>query len=104
MSRDTLRSHHTVLTQTAMLTSSRSVLPLELAICKSYSSTITSLSIFGVLFFVIYLCISSFLRLCHIPGPALAAWSRLWLARVVSSGDSANKYVQINRRYGMLSM
>lgn len=43
---------------------------------------------------------SSVLRLRHIPGPQWAAYSRLWLMRVLASGDPAVKLEEVNRKYG----
>ena len=42
------------------------------------------------------------LRLKHIPGPWWAACSRAWLVRALASGDAAEKFDEINRKYGEL--
>lgn len=34
------------------------------------------------------------------PGPRWAAYSRLWLSRVLASGRSAEQFVEINKEYG----
>lgn len=36
----------------------------------------------------------------HVPGPWLARWSRFWLIRVLASGDSAQKFAEVNKTYG----
>ena len=46
--------------------------------------------------------VSSFRRLNHIPGPRFAAFSRLWLVRVLGKGDSASKFVNVSKEYGRL--
>ena len=38
--------------------------------------------------------------LSNIPGPKWASWTRLWLVKVLASGDSAQKFLDINRQYG----
>lgn len=35
-----------------------------------------------------------------VPGPKWAAWTRLWIVKVLASGESAEVFVDINRRYG----
>ena len=42
----------------------------------------------------------SFQRLNHIPGPGLAAFTRLWLVTVLAKGHSASRFVDISRDYG----
>ena len=42
------------------------------------------------------------LRLRNVPGPALAAYTRLWLAKTLASGNSAKTFVEINKEYGKL--
>lgn len=59
------------------------------------------LSIVSIISLAVFLYISSFLRLRHVPGPLWAAHSRLWLARLIAHGEAANRYVEINRKYGM---
>ncbi|KAL8910993.1 MAG: hypothetical protein Q9171_003762 [Xanthocarpia ochracea] len=43
------------------------------------------------------------LRLGHIRGPKSAAYTRFWMMKVLASGDSAAKYVQVNKQYGSLA-
>ena len=38
--------------------------------------------------------------LSHIPGPKWAAWTRLWIVKTLASGDSAGRFVKVNRRHG----
>ena len=41
--------------------------------------------------------------LWKIPGPRWAALSRLWLSKVLASGDSAKKLLEVNQQYGKAS-
>jgi hypothetical protein len=53
--------------------------------------------------FVVYQLVSTFTawyRLRHFPGPPLAAFSYLWLARVALSGKSWAVHMQARERYG----
>jgi hypothetical protein len=43
-----------------------------------------------------------YFHLNAIPGPRFAAFTRLWLCKVIASGDSAKKFVDINKEFGML--
>ncbi|KAL8781671.1 MAG: hypothetical protein Q9213_005888 [Squamulea squamosa] len=43
------------------------------------------------------------LHLGHIRGPKSAAYTRFWMMKVLASGDSAAKYVQVNKKYGSLA-
>ena len=40
--------------------------------------------------------------LSHVPGPRWASWTRLWIVKVLASGDSAQKFVEVNQLYGPL--
>lgn len=45
-------------------------------------------------------------RLRHLadyPGPPIAAYSRLWICRVIASGDSAQRFVDVNKTYGPIA-
>lgn len=56
-------------------------------------------------FLVVYYVVSSiaaFVRLRHIPGPALWAWTRLPLVRTHLKGDSYEKFGVLAGRYGSL--
>ena len=44
-----------------------------------------------------------FLHLREFPGPWIAAYTRLWLCKTIASGDSASRFVNINRQYGSLA-
>ncbi|OAF99905.1 BcABA1, cytochrome P450 monooxygenase [Paraphaeosphaeria sporulosa] len=48
------------------------------------------------------LTFTSWYRLRHIPGPTLASFSYLWLARVAASGKQYQKYRGLNQKYGPL--
>jgi len=55
--------------------------------------------------FVVYYVVSSiiyFVRLRHIPGPALWAWTRIPLIRTHLKGDSYEKFGQLTEKYGSL--
>ena len=41
--------------------------------------------------------------LWKIPGPRWAAFSRLWLSKVHTSGESAKKLLEVNQQYGKRS-
>ena len=41
--------------------------------------------------------------LWKIPGPRCAAFSRLWLSKVLASGDSAKKLLEVNQQYGKVN-
>lgn len=36
----------------------------------------------------------------RVPGPRLAAWSRLWIARALASGRSHEIWTEVNAKYG----
>ncbi len=38
--------------------------------------------------------------LWKIPGPRWAAFSRFWLSKVLASGESAKKLLEVNQQYG----
>ncbi|KAL8977082.1 MAG: hypothetical protein Q9205_007044 [Flavoplaca limonia] len=38
--------------------------------------------------------------LCKIPGPVWAVFSRIWLSKVLASGDSAEQLLEVNQQYG----
>jgi hypothetical protein len=38
--------------------------------------------------------------LSSIPGPRWAAWTRFWLVKTLASGESAAKFVEVNKLYG----
>lgn len=57
----------------------------------------------GLVSFITYsvaLRISNWYKLRHIPGPSLAAWSRLWLLRHVISGKLCKKLEEVCNTYG----
>ncbi|KAF7534087.1 hypothetical protein G7054_g6524 [Neopestalotiopsis clavispora] len=41
--------------------------------------------------------------LSRVPGPRLARWSRLWIAKTLSSGRSHEIWVDVNRKYGRIA-
>ena len=62
------------------------------------------LFLFWLVFYIVRAFSRRYLHLNDIPGPALAAWSRLWMVRTLASGDSAAKYQKVNKRYGELPL
>lgn len=44
-----------------------------------------------------------YFHLNTIPGPRFAAFTRLWLCKIIASGDSAKKFVDINKEFGTLT-
>ncbi|RDL36198.1 Cytochrome P450 oxidoreductase [Venustampulla echinocandica] len=44
-----------------------------------------------------------YFHLNTIPGPSFAAFTRLWLCKVIASGDSAKKFVDINKEFGPIA-
>lgn len=40
--------------------------------------------------------------LSTIPGPKWASWTRFWIVKTLASGDSAERFVQVNERYGKI--
>lgn len=55
---------------------------------------------FLALYVVARLLTTRYLHLRGIPGPRWAPFTRLWLLKSLASEDSANTYVQVNRKYG----
>ena len=49
---------------------------------------------------VVILYFVSFQRLSHIPGPRLAAHSRLWLVAILGRGNSTSTFENISKEYG----
>ncbi|KAL8725213.1 MAG: hypothetical protein Q9166_007495 [cf. Caloplaca sp. 2 TL-2023] len=77
---------------------------LKALIKPPYSPSV--LLLLGFLYASIYAICSAvvyFDRLNHIPGPRWAALSRLWLAKIVASGTSHDRYAELNDRYGPLA-
>ena len=70
----------------------------------SSRAIIATLSVLCVCLFVIHGHTLNYVRLSHIPGPLWAAFSRLWLVKVVALGDAENEYVRVNRKYGSAMM
>lgn len=60
----------------------------------------TLTGIFVVLTILIALFAFSSMRLRHIPGPRWAPYSRLWLMRVLTSGNTIADLEEVNRKYG----
>ena len=59
--------------------------------------------IVGVVSLIAYFVALRFIKwhkLRHIPGPSLAAWSRLWLLRHVISGKLCKRVEEACERYG----
>lgn len=65
----------------------------------------------GTLFIPIYLVLFtaaiyivvafvSWFPLRHFPGPRLASFSELWLAKTVYKGNMGETFVKVNKRYG----
>ncbi|KAI9676946.1 MAG: hypothetical protein M1817_006785 [Caeruleum heppii] len=42
-------------------------------------------------------------HLSQYPGPSWAAYTRLWISKTIASGDSAQRFVDINKRYGSIA-
>lgn len=41
--------------------------------------------------------------LSHVPGPLLARWSRLWIAKALASGKSHEIWNEVNAKYGSVA-
>jgi hypothetical protein len=57
----------------------------------------------GIAFLLIYYAIirvQRYLRLRHIPGPALASWSNIWLWQVLNSGRWQKVAFELDQKYG----
>lgn len=58
------------------------------------------------LFFMVYIlsCVIGFQKssLSEVPGPWLAKWTRLWIAKTLSSGLSHEVWTEMNTKYGLL--
>ena len=68
-----------------------------------YPLTIITILIVSVLVLnVIAVLKTRYFHLSTIPGPRFAAFTRLWLCKVIASGDSAKTFVDINNEFGML--
>lgn len=64
------------------------------------SKCIAFLAVIFLMITLLNLIFSTFLHLRNIPSPRRAALGRLWLATKVASGESADIYVEANRKYG----
>lgn len=64
------------------------------------SKCIAFLAVIFLMTVLLKLLFSTFLHLRNIPVPRRAALGRLWLAKTVASGESADIYVEVNRKYG----
>ena len=64
-----------------------------------FSPLLLIISILSILYRTVK---NRFLHLGDIPGPFWAPWTRLWLAFALASGDAPNRYIDVNRKYGML--
>ena len=60
-----------------------------------------ALLLFCILFSILRSLSQRFLHLTHIPGPKWAAFGRFWMVKTLASGDSAAKYVNVNKQFGM---
>ncbi len=61
------------------------------------------------LFFLSVICkILFYLKFCYlqrktlssVPGPYWASWTRLWIVKTLASGNAAERFVEVNKRYG----
>lgn len=61
-----------------------------------------ALSALGLLFLlkIILTIITSWTHLSTIPGPRWASYTRLWLCKTIASGDSAQVFVNVNKKHG----
>jgi hypothetical protein len=69
------------------------------------SNVVSAVAIFGV-FAAVYFAIStliSYPKLRHVPGPALAAFSELWLFNATSKGNVYLSAEDVLRKYGRRS-
>lgn len=46
---------------------------------------------------------TSWTHLSTIPGPRWASYTRLWLCKTIASGDSAQVFVNVNKKHGLCS-
>ncbi|KAH6672247.1 putative benzoate 4-monooxygenase cytochrome P450 [Halenospora varia] len=67
---------------------------------KQLILTVLGLAIFKILITSIY---TRHFQLSHIPGPSWAAYTRLYLSKVLASGKSCETFVNINQKYGPLA-
>lgn len=68
---------------------------------RSYPSTIVVLFILTSAVASLTLrIINRFSHLTEYPGPRVAAYTRLWICRVIASAKSAQIFVDVNKRYG----
>lgn len=65
---------------------------------------ISVLALFFVVLYIIRALAWRFLHLRSVPGPRWAAYGRLWMIKTLASGDSATRYVEVNKHYGMYSV
>lgn len=63
-------------------------------------STWLLLAVFTVTYYVAVTFYVRFRYLRFIPGPKWAGYSRLWLLRTLASGDSAWRFLEVNKKYG----
>ncbi len=59
--------------------------------------------IFIVSNYVVRTVVNRFTHLTEYRGPGLAAYTRLWLCYIIASGDSAQAFVSINKKYGSIA-
>ncbi|KAB8342828.1 hypothetical protein FH972_022426 [Carpinus fangiana] len=56
-----------------------------------------------VVFHLLRVIYTRFFHLAHFRGPPWAPFSRFWISRTIASGDSAQIFVDVNKRYGRLA-
>lgn len=44
-----------------------------------------------------------FTHLAEYPGPKIAAYTRLWICKIIASGESSKLFVDVNKRYGSIA-
>lgn len=71
-----------------------------------YSSPVqacVSIITLALIITLVHAVVIRFRHLDEYQGPAWAAYTRLWLCKTIASGDSANAFVAINKRFGPLA-
>jgi hypothetical protein len=67
---------------------------------KLLSAALALTGVASLLIYYITTRLQRYLRLKHIPGPALASWSNIWLWKVLNSGSWRQEAIKLDQKYG----
>jgi hypothetical protein len=70
----------------------------------SYLPSFATLLLLSILAgYLITKTINRFRHLADYEGPSIAAYTRLWICQVIASGNSAQTFVDVNKKYGSIA-